>query len=71
MGPSRYLFEKALERFRQFEYLECGVELTPLILQIERLIGELDGLPPNGNINGRMEKPVITLKPQNGHAVLT
>jgi len=69
VGSAKYLFEKAVERLRQFEYLECGVEITPLIQQLERLMGELDGLPPNGNINGRMEKPVITLKPQNGHAV--
>jgi hypothetical protein len=69
VGSAKYLFEKAVERLRQFEYLECGVEITPLIQQVERLMGELDGLPPNGSINGRMGKPVITLKPQNGHAV--
>jgi hypothetical protein len=70
VGSAKYLFEKAAERLRQFEYLECGVELTPLLQQLDRLMGQLDGLPMNGNINGRMEKPVITLKPQNGHAVL-
>jgi len=69
LGSAKYVFEKAVERLRQFEYLECGVEITPLIQQLERLLGELDGLPLIGSINGRMEKPVITLKPQNGHAV--
>jgi predicted metal-dependent hydrolase len=35
VGSAKYILEKAVERLRQFEYLECGVEITPLIQQLE------------------------------------
>lgn len=70
LGSAKYLFEKSLEKLRQFEYLECGVEITPIVYQLERAVSVLEGLPANGNINGRLEKPLIKLKPQNGHASL-
>jgi len=38
LASAVYLFEKALEKFRQFQHLNCGVDVACLNLEIERVV---------------------------------
>ncbi|GEM_PF-409149 len=69
LSSARYLFEKSFEKFRQFEYLESGVDIASLVEALQPALEVLAEMPSNGNLNGRLPKPVIKLKPHNGHAV--
>ena len=70
LGAAKYLFEKAFEKFREFEYLESGVDVAALVERIQPALRVLAELPDNGNVNGRLPKPMIKLKPHNGHSVI-
>ena len=36
-----YLFDKALEKFREFQHLNCGVDFAGVKLEIERVLDRL------------------------------
>lgn len=67
LSSARYLFEKAGEKFRQFEYLESGIDIEAVVGEIQPALEVLAEMPATGNVNGRLPKPTIKLKPQNGH----
>jgi hypothetical protein len=69
LTSAKYLFEKALEKFRQFENLECDIEVQGLIGDIERVLERIDG--ENGNASGARVGFVTTIRtvrrsPTNG-----
>jgi predicted metal-dependent hydrolase len=61
LGSARYLFEKSLEKFGEFEHLECGVDFPPLLENIRRVLEvELAGM--GGGKNGSKPKGVPTIR---------
>jgi predicted metal-dependent hydrolase len=61
LGSARYLFEKALEKFSEFEHLECGVDFPPLMENIRRVLEvELAGM--GGGTNGSRPKGVAGIR---------
>ena len=49
LTSAKYLFEKALEKFRQFENLECGIRVRDVAREIESLLGALKGANGDGH----------------------
>jgi uncharacterized protein len=59
LASAKYLFEKALEKFRQFPSSECGVDVERLIGDIEKALGGFHGA--NGDPSYKKQLLVTTM----------
>lgn len=54
---AKYLFEKSLEKFQEFENISCGIELHPLAEAAREVLTHFQGTPSNGNSGPRLIAP--------------
>lgn len=56
-GSARYLFEKSIAKFLEFENLECGMQVKPLIESMQLSLRETGAAGENGHSVPRFKKP--------------
>ncbi len=56
-GSARYLFEKAIAKFLEFENLDSGLDLKPLIGSMQTSLREMSGAGGNGSSPSRFKTP--------------
>ena len=62
LASAKYLFEKALEKFRQFPSSQCGVDVEKLILDIESALAGFHGANGDPSYRKHLLVPTMTLR---------
>lgn len=63
LTSAKYLFEKSLEKFRQFQQLDCGVDVQELIRNIENVLHEFHGANGDASYKNRLLVKTVSLQP--------
>ena len=64
LTSAKYLFEKALEKFHQFEHLECGVGVESLVRDIEHALQGFNNANGNSSHVKQLLVPAISMQSQ-------
>lgn len=63
VSSAKYLFEKSSEKLRQFEHIECDLDIKPLVAELQQALDSMNG---GTTLQAKLKIPVITLLPRKG-----